>query len=90
MTKTPMITMTYLATDSSTSTGLISEREKEVLMLVAHELTSQEIAKKLYISNHTAISHRKHLLEKFGVRNTAGLVRRAFEVGLLSVSQGQY
>jgi len=82
--------MTYLTEDSILSRSLISNREKEVLLLVAHEWTSQEIAQKLHISSHTAISHRKNLLEKFGVRNTAGLVRRAFEVGLLSVSQRQF
>jgi len=71
------------------TTPHISHREQEVLMLVANECTTNEIAKKLYISTHTAITHRKHLLEKLGVKNTAGLVRRAFEVGILSVSQTQ-
>lgn len=61
----------------------ISTREKEVLELVAYELTSQEIASKLYISNHTANSHRKNLMEKLNVKNAAGLVRRGFELGLL-------
>jgi len=64
----------------------ISKRELEVLHLIAYESTSQEIASKLYISNHTVISHRKHLMEKFRVKNTAGLVRRGFELGLLSVT----
>lgn len=63
----------------------ISAREIEVLHLVAYEHTAREIAQKLYISNHTAISHRKHLMEKLDVKNTAGLVRRAFELGLLSL-----
>lgn len=65
---------------------LISPREKEVLKLIAFEHTSQEIAQELYISNHTAISHRKSLLEKMKARNTAGLVRRAFELGILSIN----
>ena len=64
---------------------LISPREYEVLYLVAHEHTAKEIAKKLYISNHTAISHRQHLMEKLDVRNTAGLIRRAFELGLIKL-----
>lgn len=63
----------------------ISAREYEVLYLIADELTSQEIADRLYISRHTAISHRKHLMEKLQVKNTAGLVRRAFELGLLAI-----
>ena len=62
----------------------ITNREQEVLRLVAYEKTSQEIARELFISNHTAISHRKHLMEKLSVKNTAGLVRRGFELGLLS------
>ena len=65
---------------------LISPREHQVLHLIAYEHTAKEIASQLYISNHTAISHRKNLMEKLSVRNTAGLVRRAFELELLSVS----
>lgn len=64
----------------------ISKREQEVLRLVAYEMTTKEIAAELYISNHTAISHRKNLMEKLEVKNTAGLVRRAFELGFLSLS----
>ena len=60
-------------------------REKEVLHLIISEYTSKEIASTLFISNHTAISHRKNILEKLGARNTAGLVRRAFELGYLNV-----
>lgn len=55
----------------------ISTREKEVLRLIANGYSSKEIANLLFISNHTAISHRKHLLEKFQVKNTAHLVTKA-------------
>ncbi len=55
----------------------ISTREKEVLRLIANGYSSKEIANLLFISNHTAISHRKHLLEKFHVKNTAHLVTKA-------------
>ena len=61
----------------------ISSREQEVLHLVAYEYTSQEIASKLYISNHTAITHRQNLMKKLDVKNSAGLVRRGFELGIL-------
>lgn len=61
----------------------VSVREREVLMLIAFEYTTKEIADKLIISIHTAISHRQNLIEKLGVRNTAGLVRRGFELGLI-------
>ena len=64
-------------------TNIISPRELEVLQLIAHEFTSKEIAARLYISTHTALSHRKNLMTRLSVRNTAGLVRRGFEMGLL-------
>lgn len=64
---------------------VISDREKEILYLIAHENTAKEIASKLYISNHTAVSHRKNLIKKLSVKNTAGLVRRGFELGLISL-----
>jgi DNA-binding CsgD family transcriptional regulator len=66
--------------------AIISKRELEVLRLIAYENTAKEIAEKLFISNHTAISHRQNLMDKLDARNTAGLVRRAFELGLLSLS----
>jgi len=65
---------------------IISGREKEVLTLIAYEHNSKEIAKELYISEHTVISHRKSLLEKMNAKNTAGLVRRAFESGILNLT----
>ena len=68
----------------------ISNREREVLHLIAYENTAKEIAKKLYISNHTAISHRQNLMMKLDARNTAGLVRRAFELGLIKIGNTQY
>ncbi|MCL4115281.1 UNVERIFIED_CONTAM: hypothetical protein GTU68_059204 [Idotea baltica] len=63
----------------------VTQREVQVLQLVAHEYTTKEIASTLYISNHTVISHRKNLMEKLGVKNVAGLVRRAFETHLLQL-----
>lgn len=57
----------------------ISEREYEVLKLIANGFSSKQIAYKLYISNHTAVSHRKNLIEKFKVNNTAQLIKRATE-----------
>lgn len=54
----------------------ISPREEEVLKLVADGFSSKQIADKLFISNHTAISHRKNLIEKFKVKNTAQLIKR--------------
>jgi len=56
---------------------VISGREKEVLQLIADGLTNPQIAEKLFISMHTVDSHRKNLLTKFAVKNTASLIRIA-------------
>ena len=61
----------------------LTRREKEVLQCISDELTNQEMADKLFISIKTVESHRNNLLQKFGVRNTAGLVKEAFRKGLL-------
>ncbi len=63
----------------------ISPRENQILRMIAHEYTAEEIATTLYLSPHTVNSHRKNLLNKMQVKNTAGLVRRAFELGILTV-----
>lgn len=57
----------------------ISRREKDVLELIVKEYTTQEIADTLFISLKTVESHRRSLLTKLNVRNTAGLVRVAIE-----------
>tara|TARA_R110002049_G_scaffold6548_2_gene41093 strand:+ start:7768 stop:8412 length:645 start_codon:yes stop_codon:yes gene_type:complete len=60
----------------------LSRREKEVLKLILDEHTTQEIAEKLFISFGTVETHRRNMLIKTGVRNTAGLVRTALEYEL--------
>lgn len=62
----------------------ITDREKEVLELIVQEHTNQEIAEKLYISSRTVDAHRRNLLQKTGARNTAGLVKYAFQHNLIS------
>tara|TARA_Y100000385_G_C13105126_1_gene647033 strand:- start:1196 stop:2500 length:1305 start_codon:yes stop_codon:yes gene_type:complete len=64
----------------------ITNREKEIIQLVADELTTKEIAAQLYISNETVTTHRQNLMEKLDVKNAAGLVRRGFESGLLKLA----
>ncbi len=61
----------------------LTRREKEVLKLIVEEFTTDEIAEKLFISSSTVISHRKSLLRKLNAKNTAGMVKAAFEFGLL-------
>ncbi len=55
----------------------LTPRELEVLKLVAEELTNHEIADKLFISIRTVDTHRRNLMQKLGVKNTAGLVKYA-------------
>lgn len=62
---------------------LLTSREKEVLALIADGLTNNEIAQQLYISPLTVDSHRKNLLAKFGVKNTAAMIKYALETKLL-------
>jgi len=62
---------------------ILSEREKQVLKLIAYEYTTKEISQKLFVSPHTIDSHRKKLMEKWGVKNSAGLVRVGFQSGIL-------
>ena len=61
----------------------LSRREKEILSLIIEEHTSVEIAKKCFISLGTVETHRRNIINKLGVRNTAGLVRVTLEYKLL-------
>jgi two-component system response regulator NreC len=62
----------------------LSDREREVLRLLALGHTNQEIAKQLYISVRTAETHRAHIMQKLGLSTRAELVRHAIAHGLLS------
>ena len=61
----------------------LSSREKEILILIAQEFTGSEIAEKTFISLNTVNTHRRNLISKLNVKNTAGLVKYAIEYGLL-------
>jgi two-component system response regulator NreC len=62
----------------------LSDREREVLRLLALGHTNQEIAQQLYISVRTAESHRAHIMQKLRLSTRAELVRYALEQGLLT------
>jgi len=57
----------------------LTEREKEVLLLIIKEYTNQEIADELFISPRTVDAHKRNLLEKTGSKNVAGLVLYAID-----------
>lgn len=62
---------------------VISSREKEVLGLIAEGFTNSQIAEKLFLSVYTVDSHRKSLLTKFSVNNTASLIKLAAKYNLI-------
>lgn len=85
----PMVTQTVMssmreekAVKAEYGSVELTDREKDVLTLIAKEMTSHEIAEKLFISHHTVESHRKNLIAKLGVRSLAGLVKYAVKIGL--------
>lgn len=63
--------------------GELSEREAEVLALIAEGLTNAEIAEQLFVSVRTVETHRAHIHQKLNVRTRAELVRIARDAGLL-------
>ena len=61
----------------------ISEREKEVLGLIADGMRSKEIAKRLFIATNTVNNHRKNIMEKLNVSNSTEAVKYAVQLGLI-------
>jgi len=64
----------------------LTKREIEILKLIASGYSNQEIANILYISYNTVDTHRKNIMHKLSIKNTAGLVRYAIEKGLISLN----
>lgn len=60
----------------------LTPREIEVLKLIAMEYSNAQIAEKLFISQRTVDTHKRNLLEKLGLKNTAGLVKYAISKNL--------
>jgi DNA-binding CsgD family transcriptional regulator len=52
--------------------------------MIAEGLTNQQIAEQLFLSNHTINTHRKNIMAKLGVKNTAGIVMYAVKTNLVS------
>lgn len=61
----------------------LSGREKEVLQLIAHGNTNQEIANQLHISFHTVQTHRGHIMDKLNLHSRSDLVKYAIRLGFL-------
>ena len=71
---------------SDNGSGELSDREKEVLALVAHGLLNKEIADKLNISINTVITHRKNITRKTGIKTTPGLTVYCILNGLVDIN----
>jgi DNA-binding NarL/FixJ family response regulator len=62
---------------------VLSSREKEILTLISEGYTNPQIAEKIFLSQFTIDSHRKNLLAKLNVKNTATLIKFAVEHKLI-------
>jgi len=61
----------------------ITQREAEIIRLISEGKTNKEIADTLFLSNHTVNTHRKKIMTKLGINNTAGLVMYAIKENLV-------
>jgi DNA-binding NarL/FixJ family response regulator len=70
-------------TPEKSTKPLFSNRELEILQLIAREYTNEEIADKLCLAKRTVDNHRVNLMQRANAKNTAGLMGYAFRNGLL-------
>jgi len=63
---------------------ILTSREKEIIQLISEGLTNADISKKLFISKHTVNTHRKNIMHKIGVKNTAGIVIYAVKSNIIT------
>ena len=62
----------------------ISKREMEIIRLIAEGMTNKEIADKLFLSKHTVNTHRKNIMQKLGLGNTADIVMYALKEKIIT------
>lgn len=63
--------------------NILSSREKDIIQLISEQYTTDEIAKKLFISKHTIEAHRKNIFFKLQVKNIAGLINKSIHLGFI-------
>lgn len=78
----PKVLRKGIRTDRSAPT-VLTERETEVLTLIANEMTNEEIGQELGLSKRTIDAHRQNILNKLQVKNTAGLIKYAVKMGFV-------
>lgn len=82
--QTVMDRVTDSAPPEPAARSVLTEREKEIVRLIAEGLTGNEIAERLCISRKTVVTHRANIMEKLGVHNTAELIRHAIRERIVS------
>ena len=63
--------------------GQLTAREGELIRLISEELTMKEIAAQLFLSEHTVRTHRKNLMAKMDMKNTANIIKKTFILGFI-------
>ena len=76
--------LTELSEASPGAESLLSEREREILALIAHGYTNKEIAAKIFVSPYTARNHVIHILNKLGLSRRSEAAAQAVRLGLLN------
>ena len=71
----------------NTKTASLSHRELQIIKFIAEGYTNSQIAAIIYLSNHTVNTHRKNIMKKLNVNNTAGIVMYAVKTEMVSPNQ---
>ena len=81
---TPDALQTDVPSEASCDPVNITHREIDIIKLIARGNTNKQIAAKLFLSTHTVNTHRKNIMSKLGVNNTAGIVMYAVKENMIS------
>lgn len=81
--KDKVIQDTWQAKKQLSATPILSDREKEVLKYIAQDMTSKQIADKIFVSKRTIDYYRLSMLTKLGVKNVGALVKKGIQLGLI-------
>lgn len=79
----PIILNQHQKSKNNAVISSLTHREKEVLELIVQELTSKEIAEKLFISKQTVDTHRINIMQKTNSKSVVGLIKYAIQIGLI-------
>jgi DNA-binding CsgD family transcriptional regulator len=81
--KSELVQTFHSGSKDSSKRDLLSTREKEVLLLIAEDLDTKEIAQRLFISVNTVGNHRSNMIDRLGARDTTALVQLAKMTGMI-------